>query len=625
METTTGRPKQKRSVKKILLWVVSIFLIVVTIAALYLYNNFNQLLSAALIKSFNANLMSDVYELKFEKLSVNFVDGDIKVHNVELQPREKPLNNYTYINSSFRLKTAKMNLDNVNLKTLLKSNILKLDKIEITEPDVELRLDGQNYILFPFADTTVATGAKKANKKKAIEAFFLKEFGLVDASFHVTNLAREREFRIEKLNISLKDLSIDQHPGRDVISNKRIDFSIGKFTGSLQKKAIKYISFKDFSINIDSFNVQQTIDTAIYQYADFSTGLNMLDIQTADSVSHLTLDSFDLSYKARSIMLRNVSFKPNMSDAAMQKKFTYRTSLFSGSFGTMNLVGLNFDSLIHKGTILIDEMVLDKVSANIFTDQRKPIDKNKFPGYPGQQIKAIPIPLFIKQLKATNVNLANKEQKPDGSFGRANINRATLTVKNITTFPTNERLTVNADAYIENKAHANVTLSFDYTQPQFAINGIIQRFNLPDLNPLLQSYTPGKIEQGVLDKMTFSGNVYRTNANGTMTFLYHDLKVDLVLKNKAEWMSSALAFAANTYLDESNPGAANLPPRVVQYHVERDMNKGFVNILIKSVLGGLKETMIMSKENKKAYKEAKKQAKKEAKKKAKKDSKISEQ
>ena len=99
-----------------------------------------------------------------------------------------------------------------------------------------------------------------------------------------------------------------------------------------------------------------------------------------------------------------------------------------------------------------------------------------------------------------------------------------------------------------------------------------------------------------------------------MKFLYHDLKVDLAIQDKAKWMSSALAFAANTYLDASNPGSATLPPRIVNYHVERDMNKGFVNILIKSVLGGLKETMIMSKENKKAYKKAKKEAKKEAKK-----------
>jgi hypothetical protein len=152
------------------------------------------------------------------------------------------------------------------------------------------------------------------------------------------------------------------------------------------------------------------------------------------------------------------------------------------------------------------------------------------------------------------------------------------------------------------------------------MDGTIKQFNLPDLNPLLQSYTPGSIEKGVADEITFSGDAYRTNASGTMKFLYHDLKIDLALQEKAKWKSSVMAFAANTYLDASNPGSPNVPPRIVHFHVERDINKGFVNILIKSVLNGLKETMLMSKENKKAYKAAKKEMRRERKK-AKRDAK----
>jgi hypothetical protein len=43
------------------------------------------------------------------------------------------------------------------------------------------------------------------------------------------------------------------------------------------------------------------------------------------------------------------------------------------------------------------------------------------------------------------------------------------------------------------------------------------------------------------------------------------------------------------------------------------MNKAFVNLIIKSVLDGLKETIIMSKENKQTYREEKKELKKEKK------------
>jgi hypothetical protein len=99
-----------------------------------------------------------------------------------------------------------------------------------------------------------------------------------------------------------------------------------------------------------------------------------------------------------------------------------------------------------------------------------------------------------------------------------------------------------------------------------------------------------------------------------MKFLYHDLKIDIKLDEKASWKSSVLSFAANTAVASANPASESLPPKIVKFHAERDMNKSFINITIKSALNGLKETILMSKENKKAYKAEKKKARKESKK-----------
>jgi hypothetical protein len=326
--------------------------------------------------------------------------------------------------------------------------------------------------------------------------------------------------------------------------------------------------------------------------------------------------SFDLSYKDRSIKLSDVAFKPNVSEATMQARFKYQNTQFSGTVGTLNLLGVNFDSLIYKKKIFIDEIILDKVSASIFKDKSKPADPKIFPQYLGQSIKAIPSPVFIKKVKGTNVNLVNKERNPDGSYSTANINRATLEVKNITNLSSSDVLMLNANAYIENKAHFNLSLGFSYLEEQFSFNGRIEKFDLPGLNPLIQAYTPASINKGVLDEMTFSGNVYRTGSSGTMKFLYHDLDIEIDLEGKAKWKSSVLQFGANTILPAANPASATMPPRIVNFRAERDMHKSFVNITIKSLLAGLKETMIMSKENKKAFRAEKKEAKKEAKKKA---------
>jgi len=608
MKTEAAGARKKRSVKKIILRIVAVLLLILIAAGVFLYFNLNRLLSNALNKSFNSSIISDVYELKFEKLSVNFLSGNISVRNVTLQPREKPLHNYQYINSSFRLKADKILFGNVQISTLIKSNILKLDRIELTAPGIDFTIDHLNPIFFPFKDSVA--GDQKQRGKRPIESFVLKEFNLVDASFHVANSAKQREFNIQKINILFQDLMIDQHPGKDFISYKHGEFSIGNLTGDMQKGGLKHVSFKDYKLTVDSLQIQHTNDTMTFRFASFSTGINALDIQTADSVFHLSLGSFNLSYRDKSIKLQEVSFKPNISESAIQAKYPYRHPQFSGTMGSIEVTGVNFDSLIYGRKLFIDQIVLDKVSASIFQDNSKPLDKNKFPPYLGQAITGIPIPLSVKQVKVTNVNLINREKLPNGSYGKADIQRGTVDVSKITNISPPEMLMMKADAFMENKAHFVVNLNFSYRDPKFTFNAIIDKCNLADLNPLVKSYTTATFNKGVLDGMVFSGNASRTNASGTMKFLYHDLDLSLALKEKAKWKSAVLAFSANTILPEANP-SGDKPERIVQYHVDRDVNKSFVNLVIKSLLAGLKETFIMSKENKKAYKEkAKKESKK---------------
>ena len=615
MELKSNKTSGKLSFKKVLLWFFAIIILVLTGAGIFLYNNFNRLLSEALKNSFNSTLISDVYELEFKDLDINFVLGNIKVNNVVLQSREKPLKYYAYINSSFRFSTKEILLNNVEILTLLKQNRLKLKRVKIEKPTVEITIANEIPVFLPFKDTlAVVADTVKQEVKRPIEGFFLEQFDLMDASIHAENFAKERNLQIEEVDITLTDLKIDQKPGKDFFSYSYFDFYIGKIAGSLQKESIKTISLSDYEIIIDSMEVEKTIDTLIYRFNDFNLGLKNLDLQTADSIFHFTLEDFNLSYSEKSIQLQNISFSPNISETALQKRHKFQITQFAGNVGLLNITGIGFDSLFQKKKLFIDEILIDSVSAKIFKDKTKPIDLKKFPEYLGQTVAAIKLPITIKKVKATNVNLVNREYRPDSSYATANINKATMNVENFTNINTKQPLTMNADAYLENKVRFQVTLAFDYKKPEFSIKGSFPKFNLKDLNPLIQSYTPVTVKTGQVDAIEFTGTAGKSSSSGTMKFLYHDLNIDIKLDEKAAWKNSVLSFAANRVVASSNPVSEKLPPKIVKFNAERDMNKGFINIVIKSALNGLKETILMSKENKKAYKEEKKKARRENKK-----------
>lgn len=610
MTTAPTSPKKRRPIKRIIAFSV---IIILSVVGFFIYINFNRILSDALQRSFDSSIASDVYELKFERLRLNLLEGTIRVFDVSLLPRDRPLREYAYINSSFRLKTDRITLKNVELMELVRNSRLKLERITIAKPEIQVLFANAKPIFLPFQDSVAVKSQEAQTGKRAIEGFSLHEFQLIDASFRFANAAKQRTFEILNFSISLEDLFINQRPGHDLASFKHVSLSIGEFKGHLQKGPVRSLSFKDYQVGIDSLEVQQTVDTLIFHLADFKTGLKDLDIQTADSIFHVTLQSFNLSYGEKSLKLDNVAFKPNISDAALQAKYRYQHTNVAGSAGSVILTDIDFDSLVYHRALSIGAIAIDKPEVAIFKDNTKPVDKNRIPLYFGQQLSAIRMPLSIREVKVTNINLVNTERKRDSSYAKVNIRRGTALVKNISS-RSKKPMTLSADAFINNKVHFNLHLGFSYSKPQFTVDGKFGRFNLTDLNAVIQAYTPAKISAGTADEIAFSGTVFRENSSGTMKFLYHDLKVDLALQNKAKWKSDVIAFAANTIVDSSNPPSADQPPRIVRYQAKRDMNKGFVNIVIKSALAGVKETLLMSKENRKAYNEEKKRMKQNAKK-----------
>jgi hypothetical protein len=588
---------------------VSVFF-VLSVMGILLYANFNKLVSEAVQYTFNSNIMSDVYELKFEKLRVNVFKGDVRVVNVVVKPREVWLKDYPYINSSLALSAEEITLVDVQLLELLRSGRIFLKEISVRRSDISLTISEAQPILFPFTDS--ATVESVGEKKKTFDAFMLTRFRLVDAAFHVSNSYKEREASVKDFNLSLDDLYISQKPDTNIFSFSKIDLAIGELKRMNKKGIFKHLALTDFKFGVDSLHMQSTRDTLTYRASEFRSALSNLDIHTADSLFHITVGSYSSSYRDGQIRFRDVSFTPNISREAMQARYKYQNVQVSGKFETLEFRGINYDSIIYYHTLLIDSVLVDKPELTVFKDKTKTIDSMRIPTYLGQQIAAVKLPLTIRNVLLSNVRLVNVERKPDSAYAQVSLERGYVSVRNITNRSKAAPLSLVADAHLSGKVHFNLRLDFSYKKPEFDFAGGIRKFDMPELNAVLKAYTPATISAGIADEMTFAGKAGWTSADGTMKFLYHDLEVELALKDQARWKSSLIAFAANTIVHTSNPGSANLPPREVKLHAERDMNKGFVNVIMKSLLNGVKETLIMSKENRAAYQAVRKQKKKDS-------------
>lgn len=424
------------------------------------------------------------------------------------------------------------------------------------------------------------------------------------------NSLKNRDFTVDNFNLSFKELDIDYTEEEDELYFLReLEISLDKFSGSTKEDALQQVNFSDFRIKFDSVDARKNLDTLIFNFQNFTSGVHDLDIQTRDSLFHITMSSFDLSYRDQTIQLEEMSFKPNVSNAEIQRNYRFQHTQFSGTVGLINFSGVNFDSLIYANSLFIEEVSLDSISALIYKDNTKAKDLNHFPKYLGQLVNEIKDPVRIKTVKATQVNVINEERKPDGSLARVHVNNGTLEAKNITNLAPDELLTIQAGAFLAGKVEFSLNLAFSYSLPQFAFDGRLLQFELTEINPIIKAYSPIEFKAGTADEIKFSGIAQSTRSGGNLTFRYHDLNINLEVNPKENWINSIVSFGANAILRTNNPAAADQPPRSVKFLAERDMNKGFVNLIIKSILDGMKETMNPSKENRREFKEAKNDAK----------------
>jgi len=591
--------------KKIILSIIAGISLLIFGVGFYFYSNLNKLLSNALLNSFNNNVVSDVYELKFESLKVDLFAGNIKVKNVSLEPREVPLNSYPYINSSFSLRTQSLKLLNVQLLKLINDNDLELEKIEIEKPEVNLQLDGAVRFFLPRRDSTLI---KDKTKKKFVDDYSLKEFRLSNAAFNAVDNFDGGKFTIKDFNILLEDLSIKQKAKQDEFYYKKFELNIGEVAGNIQKGPFQKIFFKELHFVVDSFNVEKSVDTLIYRFRDCQFAMQGIDLQTADSLLNIQLNSFEISYKDHSITAGGLILNPTKTFAELQKNNKYQQTDQSVTARSLKISDIKFDSLVRK-KIFIGKLELDSVDVTLYKDNTKQVDPEHLPGYPGQSIPKIPLPIRIDSLVLTNLHLLSIEKKKEGGLANVNLHRGMVQVSNFTNLQPDGELRIDADAYIENKVRFNAELGFSYAKPQINMKVHFDRFDLTDLNKVIGAYSPAKIDSGIADEISFSGVISGTQSSGRMKFLYQGLKVDLNMKDKAKWKSAVVAFAANEYLSENNPVEPDMPAKIVNYNVQRDMHKGFPNIIIKSAIAGVKETMLLSGENKKAYKAKKKKMK----------------
>jgi hypothetical protein len=549
---------QKSLFRKVLTVVFYALLGLLLVAATLGYFGLKPLLSKR-IQTAVFNSTDGLYKLDFKDIKYEVMTGRAYVLDVTMVADSTLYNDLKRAkkmpDNIYQGKVKRVNLTGLKLWTVLVSEKLELNAIDIENPIIEITHEKQTYNNF-----------KTAKSPYQIISKFVKSFAVNKITF-------------KKINFTYKKSTNFKNAYQSKLENLDLEVSNLLISAESEKDSSRFYYSKECVFRLDKFS-----------------------IPTRDSLSTLKISKIKFSTQTRSLEIDNVVLQPR-----------YRPLIYGNHTNGDDRIGLicqqlrfeNMDmqKLFEDKKIYADLLKIREGKLTIFTDTRdfeKPKKANYRP-FPHTAFKNLPVKFAIKQFKLRNFRVLYSEYNPETKMvGNVKFEKINGIFSNLTndTLPLERNPICSAvlESKFMNHAHMQVKFNFNIASKNedFTCEGTLMKIPMPMLNPILKSLTMAKVEDGFVERFYFNMKGNKFGVNGRSILEYKNLKVTILKNKKDKPMKERkfLSFLANTFVVKDANPAGKKPIRVGMINYKRLPEKPFFYTLWKSLLEGLKGSVV---------------------------------
>jgi hypothetical protein len=312
----------------------------------------------------------------------------------------------------------------------------------------------------------------------------------------------------------------------------------------------------------------------------------------------------DIIYSATSktLVVKSFSIQPNYADYNFTSRYEFQTDCIEAGFSNIYVHDFSAAGYFKSRSLVSSYIEIGKMDVNVFDDNRKKfrhVNKSAFQdmiyNYPGI------IHIDSIGLISGNVTYTEHVEKANepGRISFNDIHAKIYKITNDTIYKTeNASLELRGDALLMGKGKMTILLKgriFD-NHNTFSLNGTLSGFEANELNPMLEKNAFIYVTSGKIDAMNFSFTANNTKATGKMIMLYHGL--DIAVKNKRTDDTTAfrerlISLIAKRKVLDSNPiPNEDVREGIIDY--ERDPERFLFNYCFKSILSGIKSSLVKS-------------------------------
>ncbi len=323
-----------------------------------------------------------------------------------------------------------------------------------------------------------------------------------------------------------------------------------------------------------------------------------LEWSSANQLYHYSVARIEMHSDQEQIKVGSFKVIPTLGEEKFTAKIGIQADRYDLDFRDIRFQSIKFPQLLNE-QVMADSVTL-QASVKIYRDMTLPEDKrSKIGTYPHQKLVQIPLPLNIKKLILKNTFIEYKEHSPiTKKTGKVTFDEVSGIFNNVTNIKTAAGAVMTADIngrfLSKSPVHTYWTFYLFNPKGRFDIKGKLDAMDAAGLNSLVEPLGGVRIEKGRINDLSFNFKGQDYGMNGTVKFLYSDLKIALLKseEDKKELQGKKLAsWGANMIIQNHNP-SRKAKPRVAHVHFDRVVNRSIFHLSWKTLFEGVKKTAL---------------------------------
>ncbi|HYE55598.1 MAG TPA: hypothetical protein VD996_12170 [Chitinophagaceae bacterium] len=496
-----------------------------------------------------------LYQLKYSRVSVNALTGNLTIYNAELIPNTTVFAQLQRGGKAPRFlvggKVSRLVADNVRSLAFLSNRKLRIGRVAIVNPRF-------NLIQYRLEKDTVhdASGVYQLLSKR-VKDLRIGTFNITNAIIHyqvIDTTATARTInKIEHLDLGFKDV----HFG-------------GKKDGT------GYLAADDYYIRLKEYRHR-----------------------TSDSLYWVGLHGFNYNSKHKRVSLDSFYVHPELSQEAFGKRVGHQASRYQFRLKDITADKFDLSTFAETGIAVIENVKVDGGAINIDMDRSLPAPREDRRNVViSQKLKTLGLPFGISVMQLQHLDLTYREYNSlteesaviafkDLACKASNITNLESHVKG------NGHMKLEASALFLN-AQVRMDLVFDLKSAEgnFTARVSANQIEAARLNDILVPIAKIEARKGLLRKLEANLTGNQAAATGSVNLTYEDLKISLLKKDGDSLKRSGFkSMFANMMIPDDNPkdGILRTAPRVT---APRKFGRSFFSMLWSAVSLGIQEIIL---------------------------------